>query len=66
MYPDSDPVKHPALRDRTPDILRSLVGFGDVMETPIIFTRHGGELTSYGFEAVGAQYGQLFKIFIKP
>ncbi len=60
MY-DSDPVKYPSLRDRTVEMVPAVKAMAGE-ETVTIVTYKGRELyTQYQFDAVGAQFAQVFR-----
>lgn len=61
-YIGSDPVKYPALRDRTDEFRTMLQGFGN--QGQITEVRHtGSELyEKFGFKPVGAQFAATFDI----
>ena len=62
-YIGSDPVKYPALRDRTDELRTMLRGFGSEAGqiTEVRYT--GSELYKlFGFEAVGAQFSTTYDI----
>jgi hypothetical protein len=64
MY-DMDPVKYPFSRDRTEEVrlmLKGLSGKRDIQQ----FDLKGVDLhrMNVGFEAVGAQFGQDFRIIV--
>lgn len=65
MY-DADPVKFPALRDRTREMnvaVKALAGaFGGDVESEVqIFNLEGRDMVQYGASIVGAAHGHVFR-----
>lgn len=59
----TDVKQFPALRDRTPEFERMLLGFGDGRTAVRRTCIQGHELAEkYGFKAVGAQYATTYDI----
>ncbi len=63
MY-DTDPVKYPALRDRTNEMVGAVSGMsGKDRSESVIMDYSGSEMyREFGFEAVGAQFSAKFRV----
>lgn len=61
---DVDPIKYPALRDRTDEMVAAVSGIsGKDRSEAIVMDYDGKEMNrEFGFEAVGAQFGADFRI----
>ena len=58
---NSDPVKHPALRDRTSELIPAVTAMAGGGHATIV-TNKGYDLQEFGFEPVGAEFAQVYRL----
>lgn len=71
LFNEDMATKYPALRDRTKEVKQMIDGYITVGQThraaDCVIVEHtltGAQLKEYGFDAVGAQYAQEFRIIV--